>query len=646
MAKKKKKILIHSNHCRAKTGFGKHMKHLLTYLYKTGKYEVIEFANGMQWNDPKLSRMPWKAIGALPFEPDIIQQCQTDPNKGRAASYGHLKIDDVIKQEKPDIYLGIEDIWGLEGFWGKKWWKKINSLIWTPVDSLPLLDKHIDSVTNTSNYIVQASFAKNELNKKGFKNVHLFPVPLDPDNFYKLEDEKRTQLRSFHGIPENDFIIGFVFRNQLRKSVPNMLEGFKVFKEKNPHIQARLLFHTHWAEGWDIPRLLQEKEIDPSLVLTTYYCDKCKNYQIKAFSGQGLDCPLCGSKGSQQTAQITRGVDEYQLNEIYNLMDVYCHPFTSGGQEIPIQEAKLNQIVTLVTNYSCGEDYCTDESGGLPLNWTEYREPGTQFIKASTDSNHIAEQLYKVYSMTDEEKLDMGKRARDFTIDFCSINSVCSKFEKVIDEMEPTSWDFDFSYVEKDPNYVPIETEDDREWIIDLYKNILKSENVEKEDSQGIDHWIHRLKTDLNRQQVLEYFRKVANKENAENNKIPFESILDKDDDGKRILFVLPENENDIFLSTSLLKSIKNKNPEHNIYYATKPEFFNVLYGNEYIHKVINYDPIMENIAWSTGQGSHNGYFEFVVLPHSNTHKVVNYSHCDKDPLSFDITKNKITCTS
>ena len=74
-------------------------------------------------------------------------------------------------------------------------------------------------------------------------------------------------------------------------------------------------------------------------------------------------------------------------------MDVYCHPFTSGGQEIPIQEAKLTELITLVTNYSCGEDNCTPQSGGLPLEWNEYREPGTQFIKASTIPSSISKQL-------------------------------------------------------------------------------------------------------------------------------------------------------------------------------------------------------------------------------------------------------------
>ena len=153
--KKKKKILIHSNHSRAKTGFGKHMRNLITYLYKTKKYEIIEFANGRPWNDPDLNVMPWKSIGSLPIEPQLIQEINADQQKARKAGYGHYKIDDVIKQEKPDIYLGIEDIWGLDGMWSKKWWKKINSIIWTPVDSLPLLEKHEDAAKNTQNLIVQ-----------------------------------------------------------------------------------------------------------------------------------------------------------------------------------------------------------------------------------------------------------------------------------------------------------------------------------------------------------------------------------------------------------------------------------------------------------------------------------------------------------
>ena len=50
-----KKILFHSNSAKAFTGFGKNSKNILRYLQKTGKYEIIEFANGFKWGDPSLS---------------------------------------------------------------------------------------------------------------------------------------------------------------------------------------------------------------------------------------------------------------------------------------------------------------------------------------------------------------------------------------------------------------------------------------------------------------------------------------------------------------------------------------------------------------------------------------------------------------
>ena len=208
----------------------------------------------------------------------------------------------------------------------------------------------------------------------------------------------------------DEFIGGFVFRNPLRKSVPNLLEGFKIFKKDCP--KAKLLLHTHWAEGWDIPRLIEEKGIDNNDILTTYFCSECKNYDIRPFVGQKQNCKYCGAKETVNTTNIRQGVDEEQLNQIYNLMDVYCHPFTSGGMEIPIFEAKLTELITLVTSYSCGEDSCTSESGSFPLDWSEYREPGTQFIKASTYPSSIAKQLKKVWKMESNKRLQLGEKAR------------------------------------------------------------------------------------------------------------------------------------------------------------------------------------------------------------------------------------------
>ena len=84
----KKKILIHSNHCKAYTGFGKNAKNILLYLHKTGKYEIVEFSNGIKWGDPSLKLLPWKTEGSLPNDPSIIKKINQDQALARNAGYG------------------------------------------------------------------------------------------------------------------------------------------------------------------------------------------------------------------------------------------------------------------------------------------------------------------------------------------------------------------------------------------------------------------------------------------------------------------------------------------------------------------------------------------------------------------------------
>lgn len=588
---KKKKIVFHSNYTKAFTGFGKNAKNILRYLFKTGKYEIVEFANGLQWSDPSLKTMPWKTFGSLPDDKALLQKLNQDPQLGRAAGYGSQMVDKIIEQEKPDLYIGSEDIWAFNGYTEKDWWNKTNCMIWTTLDSLPILPDAVNKATNIKNYYVWASFAEKALNQLGHNHVKTLHGAIDCSTFYRLEDDKRKQLRKFHGINPGTFVIGFVFRNQLRKTVPNLLDGFKLFLDQNPGTDAKLLLHTHWSEGWDIPRFLNEKGINPSLILTTYFCSSCGSYEVRNFTGQEQQCRACGAK-TLNTTNTKHGVSESQLNEVYNLMDVYCHPFTSGGQEIPIQEAKLTELITLVTNYSCGEDSCNPESGGIPLEWSEYREPGTQFIKASTSAFSIAKNLKKVYNMKPEKRLQQGKKSRDYVIKEYSIESIGSKLEKIIDEMPNVDWDFDFSFQERNPNYQPPAIESDSEWIKDLYKNILNKE-VDERDS-GHQHWMERLRTDMNRDKVLQYFRSIAQKENNENNKISLKDLI-SETKNKRALFLCSGDLNIIFAATSLLESFHKKYKKCDLYFACHEQFHSLLNGNPYIKKCLPIIPAMEN---------------------------------------------------
>ena len=107
-------------------------------------------------------------------------------------------------------------------------------MIWTTLDSLPILPTAVNAADKINHYYVWASFAEKGLHELGHKHVKTLRGSLDTETFYPLSDFEKQQNRAKQQIDSDDYIIGFVFRNQLRKSVPNLLDGFKLFLDKNP----------------------------------------------------------------------------------------------------------------------------------------------------------------------------------------------------------------------------------------------------------------------------------------------------------------------------------------------------------------------------------------------------------------------------
>ena len=626
---RKKRVLIHSNFCKMFTGFGKHKKNLLSYLYNTGKYDIIELSNGYTWESEQLKFVPWESYGTLPSDPEIHKEIAIDERRKNAAGYGAEMIDHAVKELKPDIYLGIEDVWAFNGFIEKEWWNKIHCIVHTTLDSLPILPDAVNAADKIKNYFVWASFAEKAMHKLGHTHVKTVHGTLDASSFYRLTDEDRLKLRNRFKLSD-EYIIGFVFRNQLRKSVPNLLDGFKLFQENNKQSKAKLLLHTSWNEGWDILKLLKEKEIDPKNILTTYVCKNCNAYNVKSFSSHVVNCDFCRTQNSCETTNVKTGVNEQQLNEIYNLMDVYCHPFTSGGQEIPIQEAKLTELITLVTNYSCGEDCSTEASGGFPLEWAEYREPGTQFIKASTLPTSIFSQLQRVYSLSLETKKLLGKAARQFVIDNYSIEVVGKFFENLFDSFPHVDYVFENKKLKCDPFYDPDVNLQDKEWVESLYCNILT-----KQDPAGVIHWIQRLKTDLKRSDVLNYFRKVALSENQNSFLDEMLSSLKENKDSKKIAFIQPNGVEEIIIATSLVTSIKKIYPNYDIYFFTRNEYFDLINSHPDVKKVLNYFNKMDDPLFFEGKGANNKYFDIVFAPYLSINN--NYFRNAEDIIQYNI---------
>ncbi len=227
-----------------------------------------------------------------------------------------------------------------------------------------------------------------------------------------------------------------------------------------------------------------------------------------------------------------------------------------------------------------------------------------------------------------------GRIARQWAIDYFSVEVIGKKFEEFIDNTECTNYKFedkeDKSTIKKNnPNaYIP-RIENDSEWVLTLYRDILATENHVNDD--GYKTWMESLSNKVPREQIEDYFRKVARDHNAKYFPEKKAAYLKKYDEGKGRVYVMPESSVDVFISTSLLKSVKEKYPDYNLYFATKPEYFHILQGNPYIYKTIPYNEQFDSTLYLEGVGDNKGFFEIAFTPHITTQRVNNYIHNCKD---------------
>lgn len=108
-------------------------------------------------------------------------------------------------------------------------------------------------------------------------------------------------------------------------------------------------------------------------------------------------------------------------------------------------------------------------------------------------------------------------------------------------------------------------------------------------------------------------------------------------DNNPKILLIVPESAGDIFLSTSLLQSLKEAYPEYSIYFACNNQFFPILKKNPYITKVIEYMPIMEHQVLMEGTADWKGFFEISIMVTVLTQRIINYLNNGKTKIMFNL---------
>jgi glycosyltransferase involved in cell wall biosynthesis len=371
----------------------------------------------------------------------------------QAIQYGEYNMNRVLETEKPDALIMLEDIWGMPYF-DKPWINKFPHVFWTPVDSLPLLKVFKEQKDKFGNLWVKAQFAKDALAEQGIESEYM-PALIDHSDFIIFSENQKKEVRRKFGISDKTFIFGFVFRNQLRKLVGTLIEAFSIFKLKHPEIDCKLFLHTNWSEGWRIPEFLERFGVKRDDVLTTYVCSSCKDVTVKPFFGQEMNCQNCKSEKRVNTTNVSVGVEEKELCGLYNICDAYIHPATSGGFEMPVLEALFCGLPTATTNYAYGTNFTVNPEV-FPLDFSLYREHGSQFDKAQVLPSSIVEFMEKITSLTKTERYEKGLALRKWALENFDGDKICAKIEKFLDDLPFTDYDFSFSK-DKDEKTVSIE---------------------------------------------------------------------------------------------------------------------------------------------------------------------------------------------
>lgn len=628
---KKKKILFNSNFSKFSTGFGRHAKAILTRLFKTGKYDIVEYSAGpLTYNDHRCKSVPWKCYGAIPDNPEERNKVARNEAEGRLVSYGHYYIDKVINEQKPDVAIFVEDIWGLNGYWDKTWFNKIHSIVWTPVDSLPVHPVLEASASKIKNLWVKADFAKKALNEMGHDHIQTWPAIIDQDPFFPLDDDTRDHYRKIFNLQDH-FVVGFVFRNQLRKLVGTLLDGFKIFKEEqlklDPNFKGKVLLHTYWdeGEGWNIPHLIKQIGLSEEDVITTYICRNCHKISVGNYLGQNLECKSCGHKNSVSNPSVDYGLTESELNVIYNLMDFYCHPMTSGGFEIPMLEAALAGLPLATCPYACGEIY-TENKNVFPFEISFYRERNSNFWKSQPSKESVAKSMTHFYEMKRDGRKKIGSEMREWAVKNFNPDKEVKRLEEFIDSLPEIEYDFDNT---PNPEYPFVDIENNNDFLKSLYKNILKI-NVPETDEE-FTNVLSSIEKGATHEFIYNEFIKHAKNLIDSKNKQSFSNHF-HDNGNKRLLYIMPKSLGDCYMSLSVLDSIKNTYKNGwDIYIATEPKYFEVFSHLDYVKNLIPYEKWMDEYGPLEGVGQNKGFVDVALKPYLITQYMLNHIHNGMD---------------
>lgn len=440
----KKRIFIANDASILDTGYGIYGKEILSRLHKSDKFEVAELGCYCDVKNPRIKDIPWKFYpnAVLADDPRIEQYKANNLNQ-----FGMWRFNRCLVDFKPHIVFDVRDYWMYFYQDISPYRHHFSWVIMPTTDSTPPKIDWLYTYQNAELIVPYTEWAKKVLLNSCGNKINLFPkvanAGINPEEFYPIPDKKSHKIKYFG---EDLNIVGLVMRNQKRKLIADIFIAFKKFLEAlklNNHIdtykKTYLYLHTSFPEenGWDIPSLLLEYNLLDK-VYFTYKCRNCNSVYASKFNTGVTICHQCNNRAVTM-AGPSNGIKTSELNQIYNLFDIFMQYAICEGFGMPQVEAAACGLQTAAVDYSAMTEIMDNVNGiKIPVD-RMFREMEINADRAYPDNNFTAKLLYDFFINTsDDTKLKNSEIIRNKCISKYTWDDVYKVWEEAFDNIDIT----------------------------------------------------------------------------------------------------------------------------------------------------------------------------------------------------------------
>lgn len=413
---RKTRILLVSEAHYLCTGYSIISERNLRALHTVPEFDVAEFAIYGTIDNQEAKKCPWKfyANAVENSDPRIKDYNSHDLNK-----FGQWRIDRVLIDFKPDVLILLRDAYMDGTIMQSPGLKYCHTIMHVPVDSSPQRNEWLEMYQRADSIFTYSKYGLNILKKECPKAnlVGYLGAGVDTTVFKRLD---RLSIRQKYNISDDVTIIGTVMRNQIRKLYPDLIGAFSEFRNKltlDERNKTYLYLHTANPDisGWNITSLIHEYKV-ANHVMTTYSCKVCKHVFTTVWQDAITICPRCNGLTALHP-NVQNGISREQLNEIYNLFDLYIQPAVCEGQGFPPMEAAAAGCPIACTDFSALGDYL-DNLGGYRMKvLKEERDLANDAYRSIADRKSMVQTMLDFVEIQGPQSTELKKVIEHYSWD-------------------------------------------------------------------------------------------------------------------------------------------------------------------------------------------------------------------------------------